>query len=1399
MSIYTYTFLVVEDGGVDRDLARAALLASSGTDRLLTAGSAAAALELCRTHNIDGILLDYALPDVDGLELVERLVLQGNGSSPPVMLTIGPDDDQISRRAIRMGVGNYLARGDLKPQLLQSIVCSAIENTKLRQQLRQSEDRWRLSLDAVRECVGIFSTIRDESGQIVDFRFDYLNGAALANNRMRGEDLGKSCSEVFPAFCSSGLFAQYVELVETGRPLTIQNFVYEDVFDGEQLTRVYSIQATKLADGLVSCWRDEAVRDTAEIQSQVVAKQKVVEIWESITDAYITLDRDWRLIYANQAATRILYQLGHLTPADFLGKSHWELFPSLLGSDIEREYRRALTERVAVHLEIWYEPTGSWFEGHLYPIPEGLSIYFQDITERKYKEAILQQAEATIRQQLDEIETIYRNAPIGLGCVDTDLRYVRINRQLAQINGLPVAAHIGQTVGEILPELADRVEPLYRQVLESGEAIIDLEIGGSNQAEPGVERYWLASFYPQTDAEDRVIGVNNVVQEITDRKRLEAERSAAEQERDRFFNLSIDLLVTLNFDGYITRLNPAWERTLGFTEAELMARPFSEFVHPDDRATTIATAQQAISGIAIPSFENRYLCKDGTYRWLLWSAISYPAQNVMYGIAHDITERKLLETARSNAEQERDRFFNMSLDLLSIANLEGYFLRLNPAWSEILGFTTTELMARPFIEFVHLDDRASTLAATQELSAGEFVFKFENRYLCKDGSYRWLSWSCTPYLEQNLVYSIAHDVTEERRSQAALQASERKLSAIFNQTFGLIALLDVDGIVVDVNQTSLAAVQVQAADVIRCEFWDTPWWERSPRVQRIIKAAIERGARGEFSRFQIQLPTPLGTTVDIDFSLKPILDEAGRVVLTLAEGRDITELKQAERTLLESQRKFGAIFEQSFQLMAMVSLEGTVLEINQTALESLADPIPGTIAARRADIAGKPFWETPWWHTPQLQQQLKQAIDRASHGELVRFEMQFPNPSGVMVSADFSLKPIFDEARQVVMLVAEAHDITNLKRAEGDLREAQERLQTGIQVAGVGLARFDYTTNLVALSPEAAMLYGFAADTSVVTRARIHETFHPDDRVKLEVKIAQLLDPAGTGWFAEDHQVVWPCGEVRYLSVRKQIFFEHAGEVARPSYTILAAVDITERKQIQAALEARNQELDSFVYIVSHDLKAPLRAIANLSQWIEEDLAGSLPVANQQQMQLLRDRVYRMEATIDGLLDYARIGRTAGTLESVAVAQLLTETIEWLSPPPTFQIAIAQNLPTIHTNRLLLSQVFANLIGNAIKHHDRVDGSLHLGIAERGEFYEFAIADDGPGIPLEQHERVFGIFQAVNPQKRPDSTGIGLAIVKKIIEAEGGTIRLESKLGQGTTFYFTWPKRSIVPSTSRSS
>lgn len=251
----------------------------------------------------------------------------------------------------------------------------------------------------------------------------------------------------------------------------------------------------------------------------------------------------------------------------------------------------------------------------------------------------------------------------------------------------------------------------------------------------------------------------------------------------------------------------------------------------------------------------------------------------------------------------------------------------------------------------------------------------------------------------------------------------------------------------------------------------------------------------------------------------------------------------------------------------------------------------------------------------------------------------------------------------------------------------------------------------------------------------------------------------------------------RELENRQMQLQARAGELASLNHTLV---------QMNDTLAERNRDLDDFSHIVSHDLKAPLRAISNLSVWIEEDLADKLTPENRKQMSLLRERVGRMENMIEGLLQYARWGRQTDSLELVDVRQLLAETIDSLEPPPEFDFAIDGSMPTIETQRLLLAQVFANLISNAIKHHHRSQGKIVISVRELENFYEFAVSDDGPGIAPEAQTRIFDLFQTLGKQKNRQNTGIGLATVKKIVEERGGKIEVESQLGRGTTFRFLW-------------
>ncbi len=230
--------------------------------------------------------------------------------------------------------------------------------------------------------------------------------------------------------------------------------------------------------------------------------------------------------------------------------------------------------------------------------------------------------------------------------------------------------------------------------------------------------------------------------------------------------------------------------------------------------------------------------------------------------------------------------------------------------------------------------------------------------------------------------------------------------------------------------------------------------------------------------------------------------------------------------------------------------------------------------------------------------------------------------------------------------------------------------------------------------------------------------------------------------------------------------------------------------QTQAALEKRNQEFEQFTYVASHDLRAPLRAIANLSQWIEEDISEQLDPENQQQMQLLRGRVFRLEAMFEGLLGYSRAGRVKTAPQWVDVGILLQEVVADLAPPADFTIEVGL-MPRLHTKRCQLQQVFSHLIRNAIAHHPSPRGIVKISARQCLGGYEFTVSDDGVGIAEQFHERVFEIFQTLQGRDTVENIGMGLAIVKKIVESQNGIIRLDSQADRGAKFSFTWRELPI--------
>jgi PAS domain S-box-containing protein len=241
-------------------------------------------------------------------------------------------------------------------------------------------------------------------------------------------------------------------------------------------------------------------------------------------------------------------------------------------------------------------------------------------------------------------------------------------------------------------------------------------------------------------------------------------------------------------------------------------------------------------------------------------------------------------------------------------------------------------------------------------------------------------------------------------------------------------------------------------------------------------------------------------------------------------------------------------------------------------------------------------------------------------------------------------------------------------------------------------------------------------------------------------------------------------------------------------------IDITARRRVEyekeqqrLELERSNADLEEFAYVASHDLKAPLRAISHLVDWISEDVAVTASTETVDNLKLLRGRVVRLQTLLDGLLAYARIGKSRVSYEPVDIEEVVRDVVAVLSPPSSFVVECIQPMPMLRTHRTPILVVLQNLISNGLKHHDRTEGRITVEMKLENGVAEFRVTDDGPGIAPRFHERIFVIFQTLASRDDLDTSGIGLAIVKKRVEGHGGRIWVESAPPiRGTTIAFTW-------------
>jgi PAS domain S-box-containing protein len=524
-------------------------------------------------------------------------------------------------------------------------------------------------------------------------------------------------------------------------------------------------------------------------------------------------------------------------------------------------------------------------------------------------------SEAALRDSEEQYPSLFNAIDAGSCIIEVkfdetsraiDYRFVQVNPAFERQTGLKDAA--GRWMRELVPAHEQHWFDIYGRIALTGEP------ARFENPVPALDRWYDVQAFRIGQPGEHRVGV--LFNDVSKRKRAEA---AANESEARFRLIADSAPVPM----WVTRLdrkrefvNRAYLDFVGLSYGEAIDFDWRQIIHPDDIARIYAEQIEKEASLKAFTLEARYRSAAGEWRWL--RSESQPRWDLggghigFIGIAYDVTLAKqaaidlkahneTLEARVAERTRERDRLWELSEDLLVVADYEGHLLRISPSWTRLLGHDQEALLTRPYNELIHPDDLGTAVEALLRMRSSGRPVSFEDRFLAADGTWRWIAWTLSPEPSGERLIGVGRDVTRAKEAAEARLVSERRLRTIFETSYQYQGLLAPDGTVLEANATSLEGIKARLEDVVGRPFWDTPWFARTPGMPDAVRAAVSAVAMGETIRQEILLNLPAGWR-SFDFTMRPMRDESGEVVAIVPEAVEITERRQAEEALRQSQK-----------------------------------------------------------------------------------------------------------------------------------------------------------------------------------------------------------------------------------------------------------------------------------------------------------------------------------------------------------------------------------------------------------------------------------------------------------------------------------------------------------------
>jgi PAS domain S-box-containing protein len=594
--------------------------------------------------------------------------------------------------------------------------------------------------------------------------------------------------------------------------------------------------------------------------------------------------------------------------------------------------------------------------------------------------------------------------------------YLLINKQFETLFKITNQEVLGKSDYDFMPKsVADAYANSDFEVLK---ALRELKSEETIEQSDGTHTYFAVKF-PLYDIKGRIYAICGIFTDITERKKTEHSLLAA----DKFFNMSLDILAIVSNDTFI-KINPATVSTLGYTEQELLTKPFYTYMHPDDHEITRKEVGKLQKGILTLNFENRYICSNGQIKTIIWSVFPELSTGLLYAVGRDITEQKEAQKALMAAEN----FFNISFDMFVIIR-DNKFIKVNPAFNRILGYDSNEILNKSYQEFTHPDDISVFRDIIIKLQLNDSVISHRIRNQCKNGDYKWLDWTSTIDLHTGIIYAVAKDVSELIQVENSLKTA----NLFFDLAFDVLMVADEEHFI-KINPTFSKTLGYKQQDMNKIKFIDIIHPDDKQRTQEIIKKHLE----GEpIINFRARFVCKDGSYKWLD--LNSNIDLSWRIFYSV--GRDVTKIVELEN---EQKRVLNELYENEEKLrLVLENISEGIIVTNANKKIILANDMANEIFGIEDDALITPdfsaYFEIYYPDGITIFPSQNLPMEKAMKGEIsndlevVLVGLENNIKRRVLISG----KPLVDQNNNVVAAVITIKDISKYKQMEEDLKESE--------------------------------------------------------------------------------------------------------------------------------------------------------------------------------------------------------------------------------------------------------------------------------------------------------------------------------------------------------------------------